>query len=128
MEKEKELKDYVLDTKAKNHIKLVEGVLKRIEEYLTKIESFSGQEERQKKSEIIHDLCTNINKLSTFLESTLDMKNGGTLAINLQKLYQHIRYCVQRIIDEKDFSYIDSAKKVVNEINKGWGKVAACAA
>lgn len=127
MENEKELKDYVLDAKAKKHIKLVEGVLKRIEEYLIKIEEFSANTKKDEQANIV-ELCININKLSSFLESTLDMTNGGSLAINLQKLYQHIRYCVQRIIDEKDFSYINSAKKVVSEINKGWEKVAAHAA
>ncbi len=127
MENEKELKDYVLDTKAKKHIKLVEGVLKRIEEYLIKIEEFSVNSKKDGQVDVV-ELCKNINKLSSFLESTLDMTNGGSLAINLQKLYQHIRYCVQRVIDEKDFSYIDSAKKVVSEINKGWEKVAAHAA
>ena len=71
MEKEKELKDYVLDTKAKNHIKLVEGVLKRIEEYLTKIESFSGQEERQKKVKLFMNFAQTLINYPHFLNPLL---------------------------------------------------------
>lgn len=122
MEKDKDLKEYIVDPKAKNHIKLVEAILKRIEGYLKKI----NQRDNFTDEKLI-ELCENVSKLSSFLESTLDMEKGGKLSINLLKLYQHIRYCVQRVIDENDFSYIESAEKVIKEINSGWGKVAAAA-
>ena len=43
-------------------------------------------------------------------------------------LYNHIQYASVRVHDHKDFSAINSAYKVVKEINEGWTKLAKEAA
>ena len=61
---------------------------------------------------------------------TLDWRGQGLSdrAKNLDHLYTHIRYAVGRVIDDKDFSYLNSAEKVTAEINKGWDLVSLAAA
>ena len=69
-----------------------------------------------------------ISKIAIVLQKTLDREKGGEVATNLDHLYKHIRFAVQRVMDDNDFSYLNSAEKVTSEINKGWEKMSAAAA
>ena len=51
-----------------------------------------------------------ISKIAIALQKSLDIEGGGG-ASNLDHLYKHIRFAVARVIDENDFSYLNSAEK-----------------
>tara|TARA_X000000950_G_C13819374_1_gene621220 strand:+ start:532 stop:876 length:345 start_codon:yes stop_codon:yes gene_type:complete len=70
------------------------------------------------------DLTVRVNKITTILKNTLDLERGGQIAKHLMHLYNHIQYASVRAHDHKDFSAINSAYKVVKEINEGWTKLA----
>ena len=74
------------------------------------------------------DLTVRVNKITTILKNTLDLEKGGQIAKHLMHLYNHIQYASVRVHDHKDFSAINSAYKVVKEINEGWTKLAKEAA
>ena len=69
-----------------------------------------------------------LQKLAIALQESLDIKNGGEVAKNLEHLYKHVRFAVARVMDDNDFTYLNSAEKVTSEINKGWEKISTAAA
>ena len=103
------------------NIKIIEKLLNTLEKYLKSL-SVNNNTENTK------DLTVRVNKITTILKNTLDLEKGGQIAKHLMHLYNHIQYASVRVHDHKDFSAINSAYKVVKEINEGWTKLAKEAA
>ena len=122
---EKKPIDDILTKNQQNGIKLIEALLKEMHsdlKELIKLQDLNkGAKEIEKKS-------VRISKICMALQSSLDMKRGGSVATNLDHLYKHIRFAVNRVLDSHDFSYLAGAEKVTAEINEGWGKIASSAA
>ena len=78
-------------------------------------------------SEKVEKKAIRISKIAIALQKSLDLKNGGTVATNLDHLYKHVRFAVARVMDHNDYSYLTSAEKVTAEINKGWEKISSAA-
>ena len=78
-------------------------------------------------SEKVEKKAIRISKIAIALQKSLDLKNGGTVAANLDHLYKHVRFAVARVMDHNDYSYLTSAEKVTAEINKGWEKISSAA-
>ena len=75
----------------------------------------------------VEEKAIRISKIAIALQKSLDLKNGGDVASNLDHLYKHIRFAVARVMDHNDYSYLTSAEKVTAEINKGWEKISSAA-
>ena len=78
-------------------------------------------------SEKVEKKAIRISKIAIALQKSLDLKNGGAVATNLDHLYKHVRFAVARVMDHNDYSYLTSAEKVTAEINKGWEKISSAA-
>ena len=78
-------------------------------------------------SKKVEEKSIRISKIAIALQKSLDLKNGGDVASNLDHLYKHIRFAVARVMDHNDYSYLTSAEKVTAEINKGWEKISSAA-
>jgi flagellar secretion chaperone FliS len=59
------------------------------------------------------------------LQSTLDMEQGGEIAVNLDKLYTFVR---DRLVDasiKQDSRPLDEALKVLTTLREGWSGISA---
>lgn len=117
--------DEILPKKSQEGIKIIEKLLKAMH---SDIKDLINYENLEKKSKKIETKVTRITKIALTLESTLDNENGGEISENLNKLYQHIRFAALRAYEDHDFSFLESADKVCNEINEGWTKMLKAAA
>ena len=122
---ENDLKKEIVTSKSLESIKVVEKLLKKLQEnlvFLAKLKSIEKENIKHEK------LCVEVLEVAHFLENTLDFAQGGEIAKNLQALYQHVRFAVLRAKNEDDISFLKSAESVVKEINKGWAKLLTVAA
>ncbi len=117
--------DQILPKKSREGIKIIEKLLKTMHSDIKELMNFENLE---KKSTKIKDKSERVIKIALHLQSTLDKKNGGEIAQNLQKLYQHICFASMRAYENHDFTYLASAEKVCKEINEGWSKLLTAAA
>ena len=106
-------------------IKIVEKLLKTMHK---DIKSLMKGEIFEKGDVRIVKIVERINNIALSLQKTLDLKNGGEIAQNLDHLYKHIRFAVIRVWEDHDFSYLKSAEKVTATINEGWAKMSLAAA
>ena len=115
----------LVSSKQKKAVKVVEKLLAAMHKDIKELNELKDIENNL---ETIKEKTVRISKICIALQSSLDLKHGGEVASNLNHLYQHIRFSVARVIDDNDFSYLQSAQKVTAELTEGWSKVSTAAA
>tara|TARA_B100000401_G_C52264116_1_gene465753 strand:- start:54 stop:425 length:372 start_codon:yes stop_codon:yes gene_type:complete len=123
MEKTKEENKLITD-KQKRAVLIIKELLNEMHKDINELMDF---ESLKVGSEKVEAKAIRISKIAIALQKSLDLKNGGTVATNLDHLYKHIRFAVARVMDHNDYSYLTSAQKVTAEINKGWEKISSAA-
>ena len=111
--------------KQKKAVKVVEKLLTAMHQDIKELNKIEDIEDNL---ETIQKKAVRISKICIVLQNSLDLKHGGEVASNLNHLYQHIRFSVARVTDDKDFSYLKSAEKVTAELTDGWSKISTAAA
>ena len=119
------MENQIINNKQKEAIKVIKKLLDEMHKDIQELIEFEKVEDCAEK---IKSKSIRISKIAIVLQNTLDREKGGEVATNLDHLYKHIRFAVQRVMDDNDFSYLNSAEKVTSEINKGWEKMSAAAA
>ena len=119
MEKTKEENNLITD-KQKRAVLIIKELLNEMHKDINELMDF---ESLKVGSEKVEAKAIRISKIAIALQKSLDLKNGGTVATNLDHLYKHIRFAVARVMDHNDYSYLTSAQKVTAEINKRWEKI-----
>ncbi len=119
------MENQIINNKQKEAIKVIKKLLDEMHKNIQELIEFEKVEDCVEK---IKSKSIRISKIAIVLQKTLDREKGGEVATNLDHLYKHIRFAVQRVMDDNDFSYLNSAEKVTSEINKGWEKMSAAAA
>ncbi len=114
----------VITDKQKKAVLVIKQLLNEMHKDIQELIDFESLKE---SSEKIEAKAIRISKIAIALQKSLDLKNGGTVATNLDHLYKHIRFAVARVMDHNDYSYLTSAEKVTAEINKGWDKISSAA-
>ena len=114
----------VITDKQKKAVLVIKQLLNEMHKDIQELIDFESLKESSKK---IEAKAIRISKIAIALQKSLDLKNGGTVATNLDHLYKHIRFAVARVMDHNDYSYLTSAEKVTAEINKGWDKISSAA-
>ena len=114
-----EEKQKIITDKQKRGVLIIKELLNEMHKDINELMNF---ENLKVGSEKIEEKAIRISKIAIALQKSLDLKNGGTVATNLDHLYKHIRFAVARVMDHNDYSYLTSAEKVTAEINKGWEK------
>jgi flagellin-specific chaperone FliS len=122
MENKKEMK--VITEKQKKAIMVIQKLLNEMHKDINELMNFENLKVASKK---VEEKAIRISKIAIALQKSLDLKNGGDVASNLDHLYKHIRFAVARVMDHNDYSYLTSAEKVTAEINKGWEKFSSAA-
>ena len=119
------MENQIINKKQKEAIQVIKKLLDEMHKNIQELIEFEKVEDCVEK---IKSKSIRISKIAIVLQKTLDREKGGEVATNLDHLYKHIRFAVQRVMDDNDFSYLNSAEKVTSEINKGWEKMSAAAA
>ena len=119
-----ENKTKLITDKQKRAVLIIKGLLNEMHKDINELMDF---ENLKVGSEKVKKKAIRISKIAIALQKSLDLKNGGTVATNLDHLYKHVRFAVARVIDHNDYSYLTSAEKVTAEINKGWEKISSAA-
>ncbi len=119
------MENQIINEKQKQAIQVIKKLLDEMHKNIQELIEFEKVEDCVEK---IKSKSIRISKIAIVLQKTLDREKGGEVATNLDHLYKHIRFAVQRVMDDNDFSYLNSAEKVTSEINKGWEKMSAAAA
>ena len=119
------MENQTINEKQKKAIQVIKKLLDEMHKDIQELIEFEKVEDCVEK---IKSKSIRISKIAIVLQKTLDREKGGEVATNLDHLYKHIRFAVQRVMDDNDFSYLNSAEKVTSEINKGWEKMSAAAA
>jgi flagellin-specific chaperone FliS len=117
-------KTKLITDKQKRAVLIIKELLNEMHKDINELMDF---ENLKIGSEKVEKKAIRISKIAIALQKSLDLKNGGTVATNLDHLYQHIRFAVARVMDHNDYSYLTSAEKVTAEINKGWEKISSAA-
>ena len=115
----------LISSKQKKAVKVVEKLLTAMHHDIKELNKIEDIEDNL---EAIQKKAVRISKICIVLQNSLDLKHGGEVASNLNHLYQHIRFSVARVTDDKDFSYLKSAEKVTAELTDGWSKISTAAA
>jgi len=115
----------LISGKQKKAVKVVEKLLSAMHH---EIKELNKIENIENNLETVQEKAVRISKICIVLQNSLDLKHGGEVASNLNHLYQHIRFSVARVTDDKDFSYLKSAEKVTAELTDGWSKISTAAA
>ena len=115
----------LISGKQKKAVKVVEKLLSAMHHDIKELNKIENIENNL---ETIQKKAVRISKICIVLQNSLDLKHGGEVASNLNHLYQHIRFSVARVTDDKDFSYLKSAEKVTAELTDGWSKISTAAA
>ena len=115
----------IITNKQKKAVKAVEKLLAAMH---NEIKELNELKDVENNLETIKKKTVTISKICVVLQNSLDLKHGGEVASNLNHLYQHIRFSVARVTDDKDFSYLKSAEKVTAELTDGWSKISTAAA
>ena len=115
----------LISSKQKKAVKVVEKLLTAMHHDIKELNKIEDIEDNL---ETIQKKAVRISKICIVLQNSLDLKHGGEVASNLNHLYQHIRFSVARVTDDKDFSYLKSAEKVTAELTDGWLKISTAAA
>ena len=115
----------LISSKQKKAVKVVEKLLTAMHHDIKELNEI---EDMEHNLETIQKKAVRISKICIVLQNSLDLKHGGEVASNLNHLYQHIRFSVARVTDDKDFSYLKSAEKVTAELTDGWSKISTAAA
>ena len=115
----------LISSKQKKAVKVVEKLLTAMHHDIKELNKIENIENNL---ETIQKKAVRISKICIVLQNSLDLKHGGEVASNLNHLYQHIRFSVARVTDDKDFSYLKSAEKVTAELTDGWSKISTAAA
>lgn len=115
----------LISSKQKKAVKVVEKLLTAMHHDIKELNKIEDIEDNL---ETIRKKAVRISKICIVLQNSLDLKHGGEVASNLNHLYQHIRFSVARVTDDKDFSYLKSAEKVTAELTDGWSKISTAAA
>ena len=118
------MENEIINEKQKKAVQIIKKLLDEMHKDIQELMKF---ETMDKGTEKIKSKSVRIAKIAIVLQKSLDREKGGEVASNLDHLYKHIRFAVQRVMDEHDFSYLTSAEKVTAEINKGWEKISAAA-
>ena len=119
------MENQIINEKQKQAIQVIKKLLDEMHKNIQELIEFEKVEDCVEK---IKSKSIRISKIAIVLQNTLDREKGGEVATNLDHLYKHIRFAVQRVMDDNDFSYLNSAEKVTSEINKGWKIMSAAAA
>jgi flagellin-specific chaperone FliS len=119
-----EEKQQVITDKQKRAVLIIKELLNEMHKDINELMDF---ENLKIGSEKVEKKAIRISKIAIALQKSLDLKNGGAVATNLDHLYKHIRFAVARVMDHNDYSYLTSAEKVTAEINKGWEKISSAA-
>ena len=117
-------KTKLITDKQKRAVLIIKELLNEMHKDINELMDF---ENLKIGSEKVEKKAIRISKIPIALQKSLDLKNGGTVASNLDHLYKHIRFAVARVMDHNDYSYLTSAEKVTAEINKGWEKISSAA-
>ena len=117
-------KTKLITDKQKRAVLIIKELLNEMHKDINELMDF---ENLNVGSEKVEKKAIRISKIAIALQKSLDLKNGGAVATNLDHLYKHIRFAVARVIDHNDYSYLTSAEKVTAEINKGWEKISSAA-
>ena len=115
----------LISSKQKKAVKVVEKLLTAMHHDIKELNKIEDIEDNL---ETIQKKAVRISRICIVLQNSLDLKHGGEVASNLNHLYQHIRFSVARVTDDKDFSYLKSAEKVTAELTDGWSKISTAAA
>ena len=115
----------IISNKQKKAVKAVEKLLAAMH---NEIKELNELKDIENNLETIKKKTVTISKICVVLQNSLDLERGGEVASNLNHLYQHIRFSVARVTDDKDFSYLKSAEKVTAELTDGWSKISTAAA
>ena len=115
----------LISSKQKKAVKVVEKLLTAMHHDIKELNKIEDIEDNL---ETIQKKAVRISKICIVLQNSLDLKHGGEVASNLNPLYQHIRFSVARVTDDKDFSYLKSAERVTAELTDGWSKISTAAA
>ena len=115
----------LISSKQKKAVKVVEKLLTAMHHDIKELNKIEDIEDNL---ETIQKKAVRISKICIVLQNSLDLKHGGEVASNLNHLYQHIRFSVARVTDDKDFSYLKSAEKVTAELTDVWSKISTAAA
>ena len=88
MEKTKEENKLITD-KQKRAVLIIKELLNEMHKDINELMDF---ESLKVGSEKVEAKAIRISKIAIALQKSLDLKNGGTVATNLDHLYKHIRF------------------------------------
>lgn len=95
---------------------LMEGALERISQARSAINS--GNDEQAKQ--LIGKIIAIINGL----RDSLNLNDGGEIALNLENLYQYILERIDQEADSEKTRAIEEAEHLITEIKLGWDAIA----
>ena len=98
MENNKEMK--VITEKQKKGILVIKKLLNEMHKDINELMNFENLKVGSKK---VEEKSIRISKIAIALQKSLDLKNGGDVAPNLDHLYKHTRFAVARVMDHNDY-------------------------
>ena len=105
---------------AQQIVLLYEGAIRRIREARSAIEALR-----------IRERCVAVQKATAIIEalqSCLDHERGGQIARNLDRIYTHVVFRLQRINLTNDPAICDEVIALLDELRSAWAQLAAGAA
>jgi flagellar protein FliS len=104
---------------AQQIVLLYEGAIRRIREARGAIEAQRSRER-----------CVALQKATAIVEglqSCLDHEQGGEIARNLDRIYTHVVFRLQRINLTNDSAICDEVIALLEQLRNAWAQLAACA-
>jgi len=83
---------------------------------LARVEGHISAKRHDKKAIGIEKLL----KILSGLDASLDTDNGGEVAMNMQRLYQHCGQALLQASMKNDLTYIDTVRVIMTNLQEGW--------
>ena len=101
-----------------NPHKIIEEILSDLKKNLTLLAHCLEHEDSVSKAK--SDSFSKSLTAIYILQSSLDFKQGGEIAENLNKIYEFCRTTIIKSFSKKDFEAIKKLEPLINEILEGW--------
>lgn len=83
---------------------------------LARVEGHIKAKRHDKKAEGIDRMM----KILGGLDASLDTENGGEVALNMQRLYQHCGQALLQASLKNDLTHIDTVRVIMTNLQEGW--------
>ncbi|MDX3774313.1 flagellar export chaperone FliS [Chromatiaceae bacterium AAb-1] len=85
-------------------------------EELARVEGHIQAKRHDKKAAGMEKLL----KILSGLDASLDTDNGGEVALNMQRLYQHCGHALLQASLKDDLTHIDTVRVIMTNLQEGW--------